>query len=146
MKLNNILIISILINNCAYAKEGYNYINIGECMIPLMKKLELISSDKSGYIFSEKDHNFDGKLKSPVGITIEKNLGMQQKRIDNIIKIGNLNKKIVKNGYLIYTDGKKDNNVFFVILNKSSIVTVNYLRKDLDFLLDYCTGHPIDKP
>ncbi len=119
--------------------------DIGECTVPVKKKLELISSDKSGYSYSEKNHSFDETLRSPVEIAIEKNSGIKQKTIDNIIQVGKLKKKTVKNGYLVYSDEKKENNIFFVILNENSIMTVNYLKKDLDFLLDYCSSHPSKK-
>lgn len=148
MKLTNlpyILIIGFLINTCTYGTEEYTYINIGECNIPIKKKLELINSDKSGYSYSEKNHSFDQTLRSPVEITIEKNIGLTQETIDNIIQVGKLENKTIKNGYLVYTDNKKENNIFFVILNENSIMMVNYLKKDVDFLIDYCSSHQSKK-
>jgi len=144
MKLNNFILLTVVIfalNNCTYAKEKYVYLDIKECSIPIKPELKLVNTINSSYLYEEEHHNFLHTLKSPISIIIEENNNFNQKSIDKIIRLGNLKKIIIKkDNYQIFSDNKKENNVFLIILKKHSIMTVNYTGEDINFILNSCIG------
>jgi hypothetical protein len=153
MKLIKVSIIIIAFWSSLFGGDAYQFVDIGECILPISNKLEKIGkglnyTEKNymeGLDFDSLDINNTNKeelveklLENPIDLSIinndEKTASIEAKAK----KMLHLDKKIIISGFQAFIDNKKTNINRLVYLKNHVLFLGNYPLDELNYMLSYC--------
>ena len=153
MKLIKVGIITITFWNSLFGGDAYQFVDIGECILPISNKLEKIGNSLH---YAEKDYkkrlDFDSLdinntnreelmeklLANPISISIEYNNEKMESINTKAKNMLHLDKKIIVSGFQAFVDNKKTNINRLVYLKNHVLLLGNYPIDELNYMLSYC--------
>jgi hypothetical protein len=152
MKLIKVSIITITFWSSLFGGDAYQFVDIGECILPISNKLEktgkVIYAEKNykeGLDLDSLDINKVNKkelmkklLEAPIYLTIINNDEKTNSITTKAKKMFQLDKKIIILGFQAFVDNKKTNTNRLVYLKNHVLFLSNYPLDELNYMLSYC--------
>ena len=149
MKLIKLCIMVMTFGSYLFGGDAYTLVDIGECILPISKKLEKRGEgqyyDEKNYIdlsypdsSSISNKEIEKINANPIGISIENNNKKMESINAKTKKMLHLDKKIMISGFQIFTDNKKTNINRLVYLKNHVLLLGNYPLNELNYMLSYC--------
>ena len=121
-----VIVLSLANSSDLYQNNAFRYVDIGECVLPIEKKLHKI--EKWDYV--ESDYAID-----PKSVTVAK----ADKQIMKLVKNNlHLKKIIYIQGYKAFIDEKKCFEIVYVTLKDHDVIIAYHTKNEINYMLSYC--------